>query len=478
MKIVSGNVVIFKMVAVVAVVTAVSLVWSAADHSKVLASANGPSPSYTNAPGEGNCTACHISYPVNSGEGSVTITGLPLNYLPGQQVPVTVTTSQSDGTIYGFQLTAIDRLGRPAGTLTPATQSPMQTQVIQGIVGGVSRNYIEHTIDGVLPTQFGSKSWTFMWTAPSERVGKIDLYAAGNAANSDGTTSGDSIYTKKASTLSGSAISNFDGDTQSEIAVFRPSNGLWYSYNLETGAVIADQFGAAGDRIQPGDYDGDGKTDFAVFRPSTGVWYIWKSSQGISVVNFGLSGDVPAAGDYDGDGKTDIAVFRPSDGTWYLNRSTAGLAVFLFGLASDKPVPGDYDADGKTDIALFRPTNGIWYMIQSTAGSTAVQFGALGDKPVQGDYDGDGKTDVSVYRPSSGAWYQQLSSGGSTVTLFGLATDIPTPADYDADGRSDIAVFRPSNGLWYLLRSSDSAVSVWFFGSNGDIPVASGYIPE
>ena len=55
-------------------------------------------PSHTGAPGEANCTACHTSFPVNSGTGGVTITGLPANYRPGQVVPITVTVSQDGNT--------------------------------------------------------------------------------------------------------------------------------------------------------------------------------------------------------------------------------------------------------------------------------------------------------------------------------------------------------------------------------------------
>ena len=131
---------------------------------------------------------------------------------------------------------------------------------------------------GTLPTVFNLKSWTGLWTAPPQRVGKIGFYAAGNGANGSGSTSGDYIYTGSTSTLSGSALSNFDSDQASELAVFRPSTGAWYSFNVSSGAVQGSTFGLPGDRIAPGDYDGDGRTDLAVFRPSTGTWYVQRSS--------------------------------------------------------------------------------------------------------------------------------------------------------------------------------------------------------
>jgi hypothetical protein len=46
---------------------------------------------------------------------------------------------------------------------------------------------------------------------------------------------------------------------------------------------------AFGDIPLPGDYDGDGETDVAVFRPSTGTWFV----NGGTAVAWGTSGDVP-----------------------------------------------------------------------------------------------------------------------------------------------------------------------------------------
>ena len=166
------------------------------------AASGGPSASHTNAPGEDNCTSCHTSYPVNSGSGSVQISGLNGYYFSGQQFQITVTAAQDDSVIYGFQLTNINQAGATKGTFALPSQNPPELQFQNNnFGGGITRQYVEHTVRGTAPTQFGSKSWTFTWTAPNTSTGQINFYAAGNCANSDGSSSGDYIYTTSATVV-------------------------------------------------------------------------------------------------------------------------------------------------------------------------------------------------------------------------------------------------------------------------------------
>jgi hypothetical protein len=91
------------------------------------------------------------------------------------------------------------------------------------------------------------------------------------------------------------------------------------------------------------DYDGDAKADIAIYRPSTGLWAVHPSGGADTFLTYGVSGDVPVPADYDGDGKTDIAVFRPSTGAWFEHRGglspTATDTVVTFGISGDVALP-------------------------------------------------------------------------------------------------------------------------------------------
>jgi Tol biopolymer transport system component len=242
-----------------------------------------------------------------------------------------------------------------------------------------------------------------------------------------------------------STASDFDGDRDSDISVFRASDNAWYVRN---GSTVP--FGAAGDVPVPCDYDGNGTTDIAVFRPSIGGWFI----EGQPSVFVGGDGDAPVPADYDGDGDCDAAVFRPSVGGWYRN---GGDTAFL-GLSGDIPVPGDYDGDGDDDITVYRPSVGGWYRLDAPT----VFHGLSSDIPTPADYDGNGAFEMAVFRPSVGGWYVP----GQAVTFLGLSGDIPVPATYGGAGGASRAVFRPATGAWYV--GNDPPL---FFGLSGDRPL-------
>ena len=278
-----------------------------------------------------------------------------------------------------------------------------------------------------------------------------------------------------------------DNDGSADLTVFRPSGSLatWHSAKL-TGGTATAQFGSAGDIPVAGDYTNDQTTDRAVFRPSNGTWYTSPTpANNYGAVSWGQNGDVPVHGDYDRDGKTDLAVFRPSNNTWYILRSEGNVwSQLTFGTTGDKPVPADFDGDGRIDPALFRPSNGLWTIISSAGnyGSllTQIVFGLSTDIPVQSDYDGDGKADVAVFRPSDGVWYinrSSLTTGQVAYVQFGTAGDVPQPADYDGDRKVDQAVFRPSTNAWYLNRSTAGFLGATW-GQSGDIAATAPFNPQ
>jgi hypothetical protein len=272
-------------------------------------------------------------------------------------------------------------------------------------------------------------------------------------------------------------VFDFDGDSKTDVSIFRPSLGQWWYLRSSDLDNRAFAFGLSTDKLVPADYTGDGKTDIAFFRPSTNEWFILRSEDSSFYgFPFGASGDIPAPGDFDGDGKADAAVFRPSTATWFIQRSSDnGTTIQGFGIPEDKPTVADFDGDGKDDIAIFRPSVSQWWQLRSSAGTIAYAFGTTGDKTVQGDYTGDGKADVAIFRPSSGSWFVLRSEDSSFYSVpFGLSTDIPTPGDYDGDGKTDTAVFRPSTNTWFYQGTTSGSNQIGF-GQTGDIPIPNSY---
>ncbi|MFN7624879.1 MAG: choice-of-anchor V domain-containing protein, partial [Acidobacteriota bacterium] len=129
------------------------------------ANSSGPTASRTGAPALGgfgaelNCTSsgCHATYPLNSGAGTFTISGLPTYYLPDQEITVTVTMNQANRAAFGFQLTALDAQGNRDGTFTTTDN---RTQLANGTGSFTGRRYIQHCFNGISPNGTKQGSWT------------------------------------------------------------------------------------------------------------------------------------------------------------------------------------------------------------------------------------------------------------------------------------------------------------------------------
>ena len=195
-----------------------------------------------------------------------------------------------------------------------------------------------------------------------------------------------------------SVTGDWDGDGKSDVAIFRDrasvSDPQSYFYYRPSASPATDfnalPWGTSGDKPVRGDFDGDGKLDLAVFRPSNAIYYLLQSSNGQVVLkNWGLASDERFAADYDGDGKTDLAVTRatsdsPPRRIWHIrNSSNDSWTTFQWGLMTDTLVPADYNGDGRAEPAVFRPSDDRWYIPPcSVSPAAATKFGTTGDVTV------------------------------------------------------------------------------------------------
>ncbi len=141
------------------------------------------------------CAACHSTFgPANSdSKGSVTISAG--SYVPGVKQVVTVSVRHPDALRWGFQLIARSTADqtKQAGTFNSDTVVRVRCEAgNEPCNGGIE--FVEHLN---APRTAAGDGFTFnvTWTPPATDVGNVIFYAAGNAANGDGSLNGDHIYT-------------------------------------------------------------------------------------------------------------------------------------------------------------------------------------------------------------------------------------------------------------------------------------------
>ena len=307
-------------------------------------------------------------------------------------------------------------------------------------------------------------------------------------------------------TALGVLLATVAGATANDLAVWRPSTGVWHALTSASGytaQAAASQWGNGGNGDLPlvGDLDGDGNADKVVWRASTGTWYWLKSSTGYDPAQAGIrqwgsqsQGDVPLLADMDGDRRSDLVVWRASTGTWLWLTSSSAYATSVSkqwgNLAlGDKPLAADVDGDHRAELVVWRASTGTWYWLTSSSGysyaaSRGVQWGSvgLGDVPKMADMDGDARADLVIWRASTGTWYWLTSRTGYSYTASGgkqwgnsALGDKPVAADLDGDNIADLAVWRASTGTWFWLKSSHgysyAASGIVQWGASSDVPL-------
>ncbi|MBP7507613.1 MAG: T9SS type A sorting domain-containing protein [Prolixibacteraceae bacterium] len=170
------------------------------------------------------CAQCHTGAlnPVEWISTNIPAAG----YVSGEKYTVTLSASDAAAQKIGFEITAESAGGKQANfVITDDTK----TKLVNG------NKSVTHKSAGITPVN-GSITWSFDWIAPAAGTGDVTFYAAINAANGNGSTSGDKIYTSKL-TVAESKTNNVDSKGSIKFNVY--PNPAKERLNIESESIIS-----------------------------------------------------------------------------------------------------------------------------------------------------------------------------------------------------------------------------------------------
>jgi thiosulfate dehydrogenase len=159
------------------------------------------------------CFACHA---YNAGNGRVELLGVPPRYRAGAAYELSVRVSDSAQAGAGFEVSAENEFGHQ-GTLirtdidnTDFSPSAFAQEFLTHTGLGVDDSVAQWAVNG------GSYEYHFAWQAPTNDVGRVTLFAAGNAINDAQAFFGDRYYSTDA-TIGFARPGDADGDDDADL---------------------------------------------------------------------------------------------------------------------------------------------------------------------------------------------------------------------------------------------------------------------
>jgi hypothetical protein len=160
---------------------------------------DGAPPGFSGGFGEDSCLACHFDEDLNEPPGRLILSGVPASYTPGETYSVSVALTRPGMVLAGFQLTARFEDGTQAGTLTSPSGAEERVAISPDTETRVL--YAHQRGTAAEPAAPGAARWTVSWTAPAADARAVLFHAAANAADGDGSASGDFVYTTAVAAL-------------------------------------------------------------------------------------------------------------------------------------------------------------------------------------------------------------------------------------------------------------------------------------
>lgn len=177
-------------------ILALTVLFIASSAYMAITYSGGPPAGHTNAPGEGNCTACHSGSLVTSGtnwsnlslSSSVSLGA----FQPNSNYTLNLTFADLNRSMYGFQMVALPASATSSSTSIgsfSSSNNDVQTQTSSG------RSYAEHTSSGTSVSN-NTKTWNVNWQTPTSFNGSVVFHVVVNSANASSSSAGDVIYYK------------------------------------------------------------------------------------------------------------------------------------------------------------------------------------------------------------------------------------------------------------------------------------------